>query len=99
GTHFITAISREGRDCLRDGHLILLRRDRAVSSTDSQVTQEKFESAIESVVLEQAGPVRAVVRIEGKHAQGARRWMPFALRLYFHAGSEAVRVMHTIVFG
>ncbi len=98
GTNFIAAISREGREVLRDGHLVLLRREGADSSTDRQLTQERFESAIEKVVLEQAGPVRAVVRIEGKHAHGSRRWMPFTLRLYFHAGSEAVRLMHTIVF-
>ena len=28
----------------------------------------------------------------------ARRWLPFTLRLYFYAGSDSLRVLHTIVF-
>ncbi len=98
GTNFITAVSREGREVLRDGHLVLLRQDRAAPTADAPVTQENFESAIEKVTLEQRGPIRAVVRIEGKHARGSRHWIPFTVRLYFHAGSEAIRVLHTIVF-
>ena len=55
---------------------------------------------IEKVTVEQRGPARAVVRLEGKHAHGEsqRRWLPFTLRLYFYAGSDALRVLHTIVF-
>jgi hypothetical protein len=98
GTNFITAISRQGREVLREGHFVLLRQDRPASSADSQVTQETFRSTIEKVTLEQGGPIRAVVKVEGKHAHGSRRWLPFTLRLYFHSGSEAVRVLHTIVF-
>jgi hypothetical protein len=102
GAHFITSISRNGREALRDGHLVLLRQDRASSTADAQVNQQRFESAIEKVTLEQRGPVRAVVKVEGRHAHGgtqdARRWLPFTLRLYFYAGSDAVRVLHTIVF-
>ncbi len=98
GTNFISAISREGREVLREGHLVLLRQDRTASSADSQVTQETFRSTIERVTLEQDGPVRAVVKVEGKHEHGSRLWLPFTLRLYFHSGSEAIRVLHTIVF-
>ena len=37
---------------------------------------------------------------EGAHKSetGAREWLPFVVRLYFYAGTEAVRVVHTIVF-
>ena len=98
GTHFIKSISRAGHESLRDGHLVLLRQDRAASTTDAQVTQENFASTIEKLTLEQRGPVRAVVKVEGKHAHGERQWMPFTLRLYFYAGNDAVRVLHTIVF-
>ena len=87
-----------GREALRDGHLVLLRQDRAASTADAQVTQENFESTIEKLTLEQRGPARAVVKVEGRHAHGERSWLPFTLRLYFYAGSDAVRVLHTIVF-
>ena len=42
--------------------------------------------------------MRAVIRLEGKHSNGTRGWLPFTLRLYFYAGSDALRVLHTIVF-
>ena len=59
-----------------------------------------FTSRIGKVTVEQTGPVRAVVRIEGVHRQddGAREWLPFVVRLYFYAGSEQVRLVHTIIF-
>ena len=44
--------------------------------------------------------MRAVVKIEGVHKaeKGTREWLPFTLRLYFYAGQEAVRLVHTVVF-
>jgi len=59
-----------------------------------------FTSSIRKVTVEQTGPVRAVVKIEGVHKAetGAREWLPFTVRLYFYAGLEQVRLVHTIVF-
>ncbi|HVS72916.1 MAG TPA: Tat pathway signal sequence domain protein [Phycisphaerae bacterium] len=71
------------------------------SATPEQVA---YESDIQKVTVEQTGPVRAVVKIEGVHTQSgplageARKWLPFVVRLYFYAGQEPVRVVHTIVF-
>ncbi|MEO8017908.1 MAG: Tat pathway signal sequence domain protein [Pseudomonadota bacterium] len=98
GTNLIESISRDGREALRDGKLLLLRQDRTASEGDAQVRQEAFESALEKVTVEQRGPARAVVKLEGKHSNGQRGWLPFTLRLYFYAGSEALRVLHTVVF-
>jgi hypothetical protein len=44
--------------------------------------------------------VRAVLKIEGRHRAdaGSREWLPFVVRLYFYAGEESVRLVHTIVF-
>ena len=99
GTNIIASLKRDDRETLRDGKLVLIRQDRAASSDTAVVTQENFESAIGKVTFEQRGPVRAVVRIDGKHANGSgRAWLPFTLRLYFYAGGEALRVVHTIVF-
>ena len=100
GPNIITSITRNGREALRDGKLVLLRQDRAAGPEDTRITQQNFESVVEKVTLEQRGPVRAVVKVEGKHAAAAerRRWLPFTLRFYFYAGSDALRVLHTIVF-
>ena len=103
GTNIISSIHRDGNEALREGKLVLLRQDRAAGADAGEVRQEMFESLIGKVTLEQRGPLRAVVKVEGKHAAsakdaGARQWLPFTLRFYFYAGSEAIRVMHTIVF-
>ena len=57
-----------------------------------------FESAIDRAVVEQSGPVRAVVRIEGRHLAGGRAILPFTVRLYAYAGSDALRVVHSFVY-
>jgi hypothetical protein len=98
GSNIVEAITRGGSTVLRDGQLVLLRQDRAASSADAQVRQETFRSSLDKVTVEQRGPARAVVKLEGKHSNGTRAWLPFTLRLYFYAGSDALRVLHTIVF-
>lgn len=98
GTMILSSIAREGRELVRHGRLVLLRQDRPSPDADGAVQHEAFESTIDRVDVEQSGPIRAVIRVEGRHAsRSARHWLPFTLRLYFYAGSDALRVMHTIV--
>jgi len=98
GANVIAAVNRAGRESLRDGRLVLLRQDRAATSDAAQITQETFEGRIDEAIVEQAGPLRAVIRVRGTHASAARRWLPFTLRFYLYAGSESIRMLHTIVF-
>jgi len=57
-------------------------------------------SEIRQVTVEQSGPVRAVVKFDGVHkaTKGSREWLPFHVRLYFYAGQQPARMVHTIVF-
>jgi YetA-like protein len=98
GNRIIESVTRGDRELLRDGRLVLLSQDRADSSADGVIHQQAFESSIDRVTLEQRGPIRAVVKIDGKHANASRQWLPFTLRLYFYAGGESLRVLHTIIF-
>ncbi|MYN05887.1 exo-rhamnogalacturonan lyase family protein [Pseudoduganella aquatica] len=97
GVELISAIRRDGRDIARGGRLVALTDDQPDASAGA-VRQTSYESTVKSVTLEQNGPVRAVLRIEGKHRSGQREWLPFTVRLYFYAGAESVRIMHTFVF-
>ena len=65
-----------------------------------QESPQEYVSRVAKVTVEQSGPVRAVVKIEGKHAAlaGARQWLPFIVRLYFTAGLESVRMVHSFIF-
>jgi hypothetical protein len=96
GRIMIPSVSRGGREVLRDGRLALLRQD----SADVGAEPELFAGDIGQVTLEQSGPVRAVVKIQGTHMKvgGDRAWVPFVVRLYFYAGGDAIRVMHTIIY-
>lgn len=94
GAVLIESIRRGSAEIARGGRLVCLRQD----SPDATGAREELVGEIGAITLEQNGPVRAVVKIEGKHAGGGRAWLPFVVRLYFYAGGEAVRVLHTIVF-
>ncbi|MGC4073724.1 MAG: Tat pathway signal sequence domain protein [Nibricoccus sp.] len=96
GRTLIPLVTRDGKEILRNGRLVLLRQD-----TPASVSQpEAFSGEIGKIVLEQDGPVRAVVKITGRHASAAgdRAWLPFVVRLYFYAGGDAVRMVHTIIY-
>lgn len=57
-----------------------------------------FAGRIDKVTVEQKGPVRAVVKIEGMHEGQGRQWLPFVVRLYAYAGGQHVRIVHSFIF-
>jgi hypothetical protein len=98
GPSLIAAVASNGREILRDVHLVALRQDQPDFEEAAAARRQSFVSDLTAVVVEQTGPVRAVVRLEGRHGGEGRAWLPFTVRLYFHAGSEAVRLVHSVVF-
>lgn len=91
GGALVTGLWRGGREIARDGKLVCLLEDRSVEGVAGATREVAFNGEIDAVTLEQGGPVRAVVKIEGKHAGEGRAWLPFVVRLYFYAGGEARR--------
>ncbi|MCD8174275.1 MAG: hypothetical protein LUD76_12650 [Alistipes sp.] len=98
GAGIIESLTVDGRVVGTDGRLVLLREDRSAYESDRTVREEEFTGDIESVTVEQDGPVRAVVLLKGRHARQGRRWLPFTLRLYFTAGLTSIKAVHTIEF-
>src|SRR5262245_22561737 len=100
GPAFLTSLRVGGREIARDGKLVLLREDRAEYESGGVLREERFDSQINKITLEQPGPVRAVVKVEGMHksARSSRAWLPFTLRLYFFAGLDSARIVHSFVF-
>ncbi len=100
GAVFIESLKIGGREVASGGRLVALTEDRTGYSSSGLVRENYFESEISKLTLEQTGPVRAVVKIEGLHRalRGGRGWLPFTVRVYFSAGVEAVRVVHTFIF-
>ncbi|MFJ9060800.1 Tat pathway signal sequence domain protein [Streptomyces sp. NPDC102409] len=98
GSSLITSLTRGSTEIAKDGRLVLIRQGEIEDGDQGRETYERFESAVTTAEVEQSGPVRAVVRVEGKHRRGKRSWLPFSVRLYFYAGAESFRMVHTITF-
>ena len=100
GSALIDSMSVEGREIARRGQLECILQTGPETDQVTVVPREKFVSNVKKVTLEQSGPVRAVVKIEGTHKaeHGSREWLPFVVRFYFYAGSEQMRMVHTIIF-
>lgn len=100
GEFLIDSITIEGRIVAAKGHLVCLLQRGLGGDVYESPQLEKFVGEINKVTVEQAGPVRAVVKFEGMHKSESsdRRWLPFYVRLYFYAGQNPIRMVHSIVF-
>jgi hypothetical protein len=100
GANLIDSLTIGGREIAREGRLVGVLQNGPDGDADNAPAREKFSSHVEQVTVEQSGPVRAVVKIDGRHRneKSGREWLPFSVRLYFYAGQESIRVVHTIVF-
>ncbi|GAX55246.1 exo-rhamnogalacturonan lyase family protein [Streptomyces olivochromogenes] len=98
GSTLVRSVKRGSTEIAKDGRLVLIRQPEIEDDDQGAEKYERFESVIAEVTVEQEGPVRAVVRIDGKHRKGSRSWLPFSIRLYFYAGADSFRMVHTITF-
>lgn len=95
----IRTITRDGVAIAEDVRLISLRQDE-ISEDGAAAPRERSTSRLSLVDVEQEGPIRAVVRLEGTHLSESvdREWLPFVVRLVVVAGSEEIRVVHTVIW-
>ncbi|MGW7529470.1 exo-rhamnogalacturonan lyase family protein [Streptomyces sp. NPDC054783] len=98
GATLIKTVTRGSTEIAKNGRLVLIRQPEIEDEDQGTVKTERFDGAVDEVTVEQDGPVRAVVRIDGKHRKGDRGWLPFSLRLYFYAGADSFRMVHTITY-
>lgn len=101
GADLVQSISVDGREVARSGRLVgLVQQGPDPDDGLAMPQRAAFASKIEKVTVEQSGPVRAVIKVEGKHklARGGREWLPFSLRLYFYAGDPAIHLVHTFIY-
>jgi hypothetical protein len=100
GTDLIQSIAVDGREVAKNGRLVGLLQQGPDPEEGAMPARAAFASKIDKVTVEQSGPVRAVLKVEGKHklAKGGREWLPFSLRLYFYAGDPAIHVVHSFIY-
>ena len=101
GSTLFSSLSRDGRTVARDARLVSLLQD-GIPEGSGTARREAFTGEVTAVALEQNGPVRAVVRLEGRHRQdgpgNGRSWLPFVVRFYFHANARSVRMVHSFIW-
>jgi len=100
GANIINSMSIGGKEISTAGHLVCILQNGSQADHEDAPTREKFISTVQKVTVEQSGPVRACVKVDGMHKgiKSNREWLPFSVRLYFYSGQTAVRIVHTITF-
>lgn len=100
GGDVIRYMKVDDKTVARNGNLVtILQNGQELHAWDS-TEKQKFISKVEKVTVEQEGPVRAVVKLEGTHKaqKTGEEMIPFVVRLYFYADRTPVKMVHTLVY-
>lgn len=101
GGTLISSIESDGRTVARNVRLVSLRQD---GHDDEARIREPWTGHVDHAMVEQDGPVRAVVLLTGNHTPDGpstrreRAWLPFRVRLEFISGSPEVRIQHSFIW-
>lgn len=99
GSRLFEQIDGPGRSAARAAELVALVDEAADDAETTSSLRQRYRSLIREARVEQAGPARVLVRIEGVHQRDdGRAVLPFVLRLYFYRNSDAVRIVHSFVY-
>jgi hypothetical protein len=100
GRYLIQEIVRDGRSSVGGVELRMLLERRRRDGRNEIREREPFAGIIEQLAVEQAGPIRAVLRLTGRYrGEQSGRWMlPFTVRLVFYAGCDTIELVHSFVW-
>ncbi|MGA9659257.1 MAG: Tat pathway signal sequence domain protein, partial [Asticcacaulis sp.] len=98
GAQLIQSATVAGKPVMGPVGLTLLCQDAASLEDTDSLNQTRYTGTVTKAVVEQNGPVRCVVRLEGTHQGHGRDWLPFTVRLYLYAGAENLKIVHTFIF-
>ncbi|KAI9450653.1 hypothetical protein F5148DRAFT_986907 [Russula earlei] len=100
GNQLIPSLTINGKQVAINGQLQCILQNSPDGDLDNAPVRQKLTGAITKVQVEQNGPLRAVVRINGRFsaADGSHSLLPFIVRLYFYAGVQNIRMVHTLIF-
>lgn len=95
----LTAYLRKTGSSLWDSLCLDGRRIGGAAALVATTSEAAYCSKIADAVVERAGRVCTVVKVSGTHgAADGRQWLPFTVRMYFYAGSNQVRMVHTFIY-
>lgn len=100
GHHLFDSLKIDGKVIANAARLVCILQHGPDNDLLVSSSKENFTGRITSVNVEQNGPVRTVIHLQGLFQAGHsnREWLPFHVRLYFYQGSETIRLVHTIIY-
>lgn len=98
GNDILTGAFIGSQQILKAARLVAQAQDRPDLEAADKVQKFSYIGKIESAEVEQSGPVRVVIRLQGRHYGHGRNWLPFTLRFYFYAGAQSFRIVHSFIF-
>ncbi|KAJ7682563.1 hypothetical protein DFH06DRAFT_1161543 [Mycena polygramma] len=101
GTTLIDSLSLSGAAKAQNGALVLLLQggpdEPELDGAKPSVSTMKGN--VESVTVEQSGPVRAVIKVTGKYSgSGHADFLPFIVRFYVVAGATTLKMTHFFIY-
>lgn len=100
GNFLVDSLVVEGRMVASGGRLDCILQNGPDGEDFESPAKERYTGKVTKVTVEQNGPVRSVVRVEGtmQSVTKQRQWLPFSIRMYFYAGSKVVRLVNTVIY-
>lgn len=100
GGDLIRYMKVDGKIVAKNGELIAILQNGPEGNAWDAPHRDKYVSNVKKVAIEQSGPVRAVVKVEGTHksVKDGKEMIPFTVRLYFYADRTPVRMVHSMVY-
>ncbi|KAH3909163.1 hypothetical protein HBI56_227830 [Parastagonospora nodorum] len=105
GNTLVSSIRSGNKTVGLNGHLVL-RSQNGTPDDDEDgkptgIEYFTFTSKISNVTVSK-NTARALVTVQGSHGldgeSGHQDWLPFTVRFYLYANSEAIRIIHTIIY-
>ncbi|KAG7086782.1 hypothetical protein E1B28_002711 [Marasmius oreades] len=101
GTTLVSSLELQGKSHVQNGVLELLLQDGPDQGEvpGPRPTVSSFQGRVDSVTVEQKGPVRAVIKATGKYSgAGHDDFLPFVVRFYISAGATSLRMVHFFIY-
>ncbi|ORY56659.1 uncharacterized protein BCR38DRAFT_490545 [Pseudomassariella vexata] len=106
GSVLVSSIQTSGGKTVgQSGRLILRTQSDIIDYEDNSVNQTsiehlEFQGVINQTTISEDSSTRALVTVSGTHQTeaGAGAWLPFTVRFYLYASSDAIKIVHNIVY-
>jgi hypothetical protein len=106
GNILVSSIKRDNKTVGTNGRLIL--RSQGGTPDDDEdgkptgIEYLSFASKISNITVSKGNIARSLVTVHGTHTVSGKGvhsdWLPFVVRFYLYANSEAIRIIHTIIY-